>query len=81
MGLLSKLANVGLVGIELYKGPRRGKGLVTFEGWGGQWWKRIKPGQAAYDAVTTVAPFKLSLGIMAGRALYQAARPRRRRRR
>jgi len=30
--------------------------LVTFKGWQGKWWKNIKPGQAALDAVLTVMP-------------------------
>jgi hypothetical protein len=40
----------------------RGRGLVTFDGWDGKWWKRIKVGRAVYSAVTTVyLPWKISI--------------------
>lgn len=43
---------------------RRSRALVTFEGWDGKWWRRIKVGRAVYSAVTTVyMPWKISLAL------------------
>ena len=41
------------------------KPLVTFEGWDGQWWRRIKVGKAVWDAATFVMPFKWSIALWA----------------
>jgi hypothetical protein len=67
MGLLSKLTTGGFIAGGLWQGPagyRRTGKLVTFRGWRGQWWKRIKPGRAAVDAVTTVGPAKVWIPVM-----------------
>lgn len=46
------------------------KPLVTFEGWDGQWWRRIRVGRAVYTAVTTVyVPWKVSLLMGAAEAV------------
>jgi hypothetical protein len=42
--------------------------LVTFEGWDGKWWTRIKVGKAVYSAVGWVLPWKLSLALNAAEA-------------
>lgn len=43
---------------------RRSRRLVTFEGWDGKWWRRIRVGPAVYEAVSTVfVPWKVSLVI------------------
>lgn len=39
---------------------RRRKALITFEGWDGKWWRRIRVGEAVYEAATWVMPFKYS---------------------
>lgn len=47
----------------------RRKALVTFEGWDGKWWRRIKVGRAVYSAVSFVyVPMKASiaLGVVEG---------------
>jgi len=42
---------------------RRRRGLVTFDGWDGKWWTRIKVGRAIYSAATTVyLPWYVSIG-------------------
>lgn len=63
----------------------RKKQLITFEGWDGKWWKRIKVGKAIYDAATFVVPFKVGLALWAaeevGAAIGKAVRRRARSRR
>lgn len=49
----------------------RRKALVTFEGWDGRWWTRIKVGKAAWDAALFVLPWKISLGIEAAKWVGQ----------
>jgi len=44
--------------------------LVTFKGWEGKWWKNIKPGRAAVDALVTVLPGSGALGKV-GQAVGQ----------
>jgi hypothetical protein len=39
------------------------KALITFQGWDGKWWKRIKVGKAVYSAATWVMPWKISLAL------------------
>lgn len=58
----------------------RKKQLLTFEGWDGKWWKRIKVGKAVWDAATFVLPFKWTLALWAaeevGGAIGKAVRKR-----
>jgi len=42
------------------------KPLITFQGWDGKWWRKIKVGRGIWDAAMFVMPWKLSLGIEAG---------------
>jgi hypothetical protein len=44
--------------------------LVTFKGWEGKWWRNIKPGRAAVDALVTVLPGSGALGKI-GQAVGQ----------
>ncbi len=44
--------------------------LVTFKGWEGKWWRNIKPGRAAVDALVTVLPGSGALGKV-GQAVGQ----------
>jgi len=44
--------------------------LVTFKGWEGKWWKNIKPGRAAVDALVTVLPGSGAIGKV-GQAVGQ----------
>lgn len=67
--------NVLSAGVELYN--PKGKGLVTFKGWNGQWWKRIDYGKATWDAALFVAPLKVNLLVWGIEALI----PKRGRRR
>lgn len=53
-----------------------GTPLVTFKGWEGKWWKNIKPGRAALDAVLTVMPgsgLASTLGKRVGGKLVRSA--------
>lgn len=53
-----------------------GTPLVTFKGWEGKWWKNIKPGRAALDAVLTVMPgsgLASTLGKRVGGKLVRGA--------
>lgn len=52
------------------------KRLITFEGWDGKWWKRIKVGKAVYDAATFVMPFKWTLAFWGVEELVKAVRKR-----
>jgi len=58
----------------------RKKQLITFEGWDGKWWKRIKVGKAVYDAAMFALPFKVTLAVWAaeevGGAIGKAVRKR-----
>lgn len=59
-----------------------GKQLITFEGWDGKWWRRIKVGKAIVDAATFVMPIKYSLAVWgAGELIGLAKRKLRGRRR
>lgn len=77
MGLLGKLLSGGFIASDLYTG-RTDQPLITFKGWRGRWWKKIKPGKAAIDALETVGPAKLWIPLMAWD--YYRSRRRRRRR-
>jgi hypothetical protein len=37
------------------------KPLITFYGWDGKWWRRIKVGRAALEASTWIIPLKYQL--------------------
>ena len=37
------------------------KPLITFQGWDGKWWRKIKVGRGVYEAVTWVVPWKIGL--------------------
>lgn len=80
MGLLSKLLTAGFMGSELYTG-RTDKPLITFEGWQGQWWKRIKPGKALVSAIEDVGPAKVWIPLMASEAVWNAYQSHTKRRR
>lgn len=41
--------------------------LITFKGWEGQWWRKIKPVKAAVAAAGWVAPLKISLAVEAAK--------------
>jgi hypothetical protein len=52
-----------------------GKPLVTFYGWDGKWWKRIKVGRAVWSAAQwTLIPFKYQLLILAGELVWKGVR-------
>lgn len=76
MGLLGKLATGGFIGMDLFKYQPRERGLVTFHGWSGKWWKKIRPAKAAYDAFQVVAPFKYGLAASAGAWAWSQAKRR-----
>ena len=47
----------------------RRKPLVTFEGWDGKWWRKIKVGRGIYDAATFVllpTKYSIALGVLEG---------------
>lgn len=48
--------------------------LVTFDGWDGKWWRRIKPGKAAWDAFLWVGPAKVTIPIDIGEEVVRALR-------
>jgi len=52
--------------------------LITFKGWEGKWWKKIKVGRAALSAAGWVVPLKWQLVWYGGRWVYKAVRARRR---
>lgn len=57
-------------------GSRR-KPLITFEGWDGKWWRRIKVGKAVVDAVTFVyLPVKYQIALGVVEAVVEEARKR-----
>ncbi len=43
--------------------------LVTFKGWEGAWWKRIKVGKAAVSAASWALPLKISLAAEGAKQL------------
>lgn len=52
-----------------------GKPLVTFYGWDGKWWKRIKVGKAVWSAAQwTLIPLKYQLLILAGELVWKGAK-------
>lgn len=72
MAALSKLVSAAVAGVELYHPG--GKGLITFNGWDGKWWRRIDYGKGVYDAVTFVAPLKVNVAIWAVGAITKSLR-------
>jgi hypothetical protein len=54
-----------------------GKQLITFEGWDGKWWRRIKVGKAVYDAATFLLPIKWTLAVWGLEEVVKAAKKRR----
>jgi len=57
---------------------RLGKQLITFEGWDGKWWRRIKVGKAAYDAATFLLPLKWTLVVWGLEEVVNAQKKKRR---
>jgi hypothetical protein len=53
--------------------------VVTFDGWNGKWWKRLKVGKSAWSAFLWNIPFKYSIALELGQEVAGALRTRSRR--